>query len=115
MKNVIAITMMMFTFGTMAQKEKKVEEKVIQTSAECNECKERLETKLNYTKGIRFAELDVPSKKLTVEYKTKTISLTEIKTIISELGYDADELKANSDAYKALPECCKVGGMEHKE
>jgi len=28
----------------------------IQTSAQCGDCKERIEGKLNYTKGIKFAE-----------------------------------------------------------
>jgi mercuric ion binding protein len=38
------------TFG-----QKKVEEAVIQTSAQCGDCKERIEGKLNYTKGVVFA------------------------------------------------------------
>jgi copper chaperone CopZ len=115
MKNILAITMVLFTFASFAQKEKKVQEFVIQTSAECNECKERIENKLNYIKGIKFADLDVPSKKLTVKFQTKKISLAEIKAIVAGLGYDADEVKANTKAYEALPQCCKVAGMEHIE
>ncbi len=116
MKNVLLIAFALFTLTANAQeKPKKTQEVVIQTSAECNTCKEKIEGVLNYTSGIKFADLDVPSKKLTVKFKTKKISLAEIKEMISELGYDADEVKADEKAYETLPECCKVGGMEHME
>lgn len=105
----IACVFMLITGISWGQK--KSEQIVIQTTAECGECKERIENKLNYTAGVQFAELDVPSKKLTVKYKTKKIKREEILKIVSELGYDADEVKADKKAYEALPECCKVGGM----
>ena len=113
MKNIIALAFVMFTLSSFAQK--KIKEVVIQTSAECASCKERIESKMNYTKGIKFAELDVPTKKLTVKFKTKNFSLKEIKEMIVALGYDADEMKANPEAYEALPACCKVDGMQHME
>lgn len=92
-----------------AQKTEKV---VIKTSAECGDCKERIESKLNYTKGVSFAELDYETKELTVKFKTDKITLAEIKKIVSELGYDADELKANEVTQKKLPLCCQPGGMK---
>jgi len=88
------------------------QEVVIETSSECGACKKRIEEKLNYTAGIKFAELDVPTKELTVRFSTKKISLAEIKKIISEIGYDADEVKANPTSVKKLPACCKPGGMK---
>jgi mercuric ion binding protein len=113
MKNILVLVFALFTLTAFGQK--KVEEIVILTSAECGSCKERIEGKLNYTKGIKFADLDVPSKKLTVKYSTKKISKEEVMKIITDLGYDADDLKANAEAYEALPQCCKVNGMEHIE
>ncbi|MEZ4889171.1 MAG: cation transporter [Crocinitomicaceae bacterium] len=110
MKNLLVAFALLFIGNSFAQELKKVEEVVIQTSAECNDCKVRLEDKLNYTKGIRFADLDVPSMKLTVSYTTKKIDLATIKQIISELGYDADDVKANPAAQKALPACCQPHG-----
>ncbi len=111
MKNIIMLTFVLFTLTAFGQK--KAEKVVLQTSAECQSCKERLETKLNYTKGVRFAELDVPSKMLTVEFNSNKISIKEVKEIVVALGYDVDDLKANPEAYEALPACCKVGGMDH--
>jgi mercuric ion binding protein len=113
MKNMLVMVFALFTLTSFSQK--KIEQIIIQTSAECGSCKERLEGKLNYTKGIKFADLDIPSKKLTVKFKTNKISEEEILKIVSDLGYDADNLKANPKAYEALPQCCKVNGMEHDE
>ena len=87
-------------------------EAVIKTSAECGSCKERLENVLNYTKGVKFAELNVLDKTLNVHFNPKKITFEEIKKIISETGYDADEVKAIPDAVEKLPACCKPGGMK---
>jgi len=47
------------------EKKSKFQTVIIQTSAECGDCKERIENGLNYTKGISFAELDLETKKVT--------------------------------------------------
>ena len=111
MKTLFLGMLLLIGCTAFSQKQSKSMTVVIHTSAECDECKTRLEGKLNFTKGVKFAELDVPSKKLTVKFSPKTISLEEIKQIVSDLGYQADELKANPEAYEKLPSCCKVGGM----
>jgi len=108
MKNILIILMLFVSASVIAQSEV-----VIQTSAECGSCKERLEGKLNYTKGVKYAELDLQTMKLTVGYAPKKISVDEIREIISELGYDADDVKANPEAVKKLPVCCQPGGMKH--
>jgi len=90
----------------------KNESATIKTSAECGQCKERIENELNYTKGIIFAELDVESKNLMVKYKKDKITLDKIKQTISEIGYDADEVKAIPEKQKKLPMCCQPGGMK---
>lgn len=94
-----------FTFGQI-----KFEEATIQTSANFGYCKERMESKLNYTKGIVFAELDLESKKVTVRYKTKSISLQKIKETIANIGYSADDFKAQEEDILKLPKCCQPNG-----
>lgn len=114
MKNSLILLVLLFvsSFGFSQKPTGKTETVVIQTSAECGECKERIEGKLNYTKGVKFAELDVDSRKLTVKFKNDVISLDEIKKEISLLGYQADEVKADQDAFDKLPACCKPNGMQ---
>jgi copper chaperone CopZ len=106
---------MFFTAGfTQAQeKEQKFQTVVIQTSAECGDCKDRIEEALNYTKGVVFAELDLETKKVTVRFTTKKISLQEVKQAIATIGYDADEVKAEPKAQLSLPKCCQPNGMKN--
>lgn len=117
MKNSVLLLafLVVASFGFSQKTTAKTETVVIQTSAECGECKERIEGALNYTKGVKFAELDVDSRKLTVKYKTDVISLEAIKKQISALGYAADEVPADPVAFEKLPACCKPNGMEQKE
>jgi copper chaperone CopZ len=107
MKQLFFLGLLMLTSILSAQQEGKPVIK-IQTSAECNECKARIEEKLNYTKGISWSELDVPTKVCTVKYNAAKISKEEIQQIIVQLGYDADSLKADPTAYAGLPSCCKA-------
>jgi len=98
-------------YTTYGQKSPKTQTICIQTSAECGDCKNRIEDKLNYTKGVLFAELDLETKKATVKYKTKKLDALAIKKIIAKIGYDADEVKAKKEDVEKLPKCCQPRGM----
>jgi copper chaperone CopZ len=82
----------------------------IQTNAQCGDCKERIEGKLNYTKGIKFAELNNETKIVTVKYDPKKIDLVTIKQTIAKIGYNADEVKAAKEDVEKLPKCCQPNG-----
>ncbi len=111
MKN--ALVYIGFLFLLVSMVKPKPVQVVIKTSAECNDCKVRIEEKLNYTKGIVFSDLDFKKQELTVKFRSDKITLEQIKKLVSELGYDADEVKANPEAQKKLPTCCQPGGMGH--
>lgn len=101
----------LFISGTVkaqapADTEKKATIK-IKTSAECDMCKKRIEKEMAFIKGVKKAELDLATRVLTVTYQTKKTSPEAIKTAVSKIGYDADEMKADNKAYKKLPECCQ--------
>ncbi len=106
MKTLIII-MALFTFPVFGQ----TVTDTIRTSAECGQCKDRIESKLNYTKGVKYAELNYETKLLIVKYKPTVISKDEIYRILNELGYDADAKKADPEVVKTLPLCCQPGGM----
>ena len=111
MKSLLVVVFLMLGFTIFSQEKSKNQVIVIQTSAECGQCKERIENQLNYTKGIKYAELNLEDLKLTVKYNSSKITLEEIKTQIAKLGYDADEVKAEKEAYQKLPKCCQINGM----
>lgn len=114
MKKLIMILVLAFVaHSANSQELKKVEEIKIQTSAKCGDCKERIEGALNYLKGVQFAELNNDTKVVTVRYKTKAVSLDQIKAEIAEAGYDADDVKALDTAIEKLPMCCKPTNKAH--
>ncbi len=109
----LGLLMVLFMLGTLsshAQKPPKTKTIQIQTSAICGMCKDRIEDKLNYTKGIVFAELDLETKIVEVKFKTKYLTATQVRLIITSLGYDADDAKKNQEAYENLPGCCQKEG-----
>ena len=109
----IAFSFLALNFASAQEKQPKTIEVTLRTSAECGDCKERIENKLNYTKGVIYSELNYKTDMLTVKYKTSKITLDEIKTIVSNLGYDVDDVKANPEAQNNLPTCCQPGGHAH--
>jgi copper chaperone CopZ len=100
----------MLVFGQ--SKPQKFQTVIIQTSAECGDCEKRIEESFNYTKGVKFAELDLTTMKVTVKYNTTLLTIEQLKKQLSDLGYQADDLPANQEAYEKLPACCKAGGMK---
>jgi copper chaperone CopZ len=107
MKILLTLIAILLIGNTLFAQSKKVETVVIQTSAQCEMCKERIEVELIYTGGVKKAILNLEDKSVSVTYKTKKLSADKIRKIVSDLGYDADEVKANQEAYGNLPECCK--------
>lgn len=106
--NLIILLLFMVTGTSWGQKTQTV---VIHTSAECEQCEERLEKGLNYTKGVVFAELDLETQNVTIKYSTKKTDVASLKKVINSLGYDADDQKADAKALEELPACCKPNGM----
>ena len=104
--------LMIFGAHTFAQS-KKIETIKIKTSAMCTQCKDRIEQGMAFEKGVKDVVLDVESKVVTIKYNTKTTTSDELRKKISRLGYDADEVPANKEAYEKLPACCKKDAPKH--
>ncbi len=113
LKKLLLVFCFSIAFTADAQN-KKNEVLKIKTSAECEQCKKKIESNLIYTKGVKFCKLDVPSKIVTVTYNSEKTNPDNIRKSLTLLGYDADGLKADSLEYSKLPDCCKIGGGEHK-
>ena len=85
----------------------------LKTSAVCDMCKARLEKSLAYEKGVQSAQLDVPSKVLTVTYRPDKTTPAVLRTAVQKTGYDADDVTADTRAYDRLPDCCKKTNSTH--
>lgn len=81
----------------------------IKTSAVCEMCKEAIESDLVFEKGVKDVNLDVDSKVLTVVYNEKKTDPETIRKRVTKVGYHADDLQRDPEAYDNLPFCCKDG------
>lgn len=117
MKNSVQklLVVLLLCLGTQTISAQKSNEKaVIKTVLNCDHCKEcetcglKFRTEMLKIKGVKMYELDEKAMTFTVFYNAKKTDLQTIKTAISKLGYDADEVKADPKAYENLDGCCKV-------
>ncbi len=81
----------------------------IQTSSQCDMCKETIEKGMAFVKGVKKTSLDVESSVLTVEYNPNKTNPDEIRKAVAAIGYDADDVVAETEAYNNLNKCCKKG------
>ena len=109
MKNLIWILLALLSVTASAQTNgKKTAIAEIQTSAVCGMCEDLIVHKnLAFEKGVKYAEMDVKTGLLTVNYRKDKTSVSQLRNLISNLGYSADSVKADSLAYENLHFCCK--------
>lgn len=98
-----------FAAANSAYAQSKMDTVKIKTSAECEMCKAKIEKEVGLTKGVKKATLDLATHELTVIYNPGKTTVAKIKAVISNAGYNADEVKANNRAQKKLPACCQPG------
>lgn len=108
----VMIFLFMMGISTSAQ-QKESGKAVIKTVINCDHCKACETCGLNFKdhmlkiKGVKMYELDEEKMTITVYYNTKKTDLETIRKAISKLGYDADDVKADPEAYAKLDGCCK--------
>lgn len=111
----LLITILLFSFSGFSQqnKEKRVQTAVIKTKIYCDHCKicescgGRILKQLYNENGIKSTEVDSKSNSIKIVYDTKKVNLEKIKVLISQLGFNADEIPADPNAVAKLDECCQ--------
>jgi mercuric ion binding protein len=117
-KFLLTFLLLGFATVTFAQK-KELKTVVIKTpTVQCESCKKRIENYMSHEEGITKVNVDFKKKTTTVSYLGDRTNPENIKALIANVGYDADDVTAEPDAYKRLPTCCKKpedgGGGEKK-
>jgi periplasmic mercuric ion binding protein len=95
------------SFVSLAQQKKPLTVKIQTPTAQCEECKIRIEEYLKYEEGVTKVVVNPRSKYTMVTYFADRTNIENIKAAIANVGYDADDVTANEDAYKKLPKTCK--------
>jgi cation transport ATPase len=109
MKNSFLVLLVAAATNASAQHQK-IDTVFIKTSAQCGDCKDRIESTLNYQKGVKYAELNLETKVVMCVFKPKKNNVNSLRVALSKVGYDADEVKAIPSAVLQLPKCCQPGG-----
>jgi copper chaperone CopZ len=91
----------------LAQQKKPVTVKIQTPTAQCEECKLRIEEYLKVEEGVTKVVVYPRSRYTMVTYLTDRTNIENIKAAIANIGYDADDVTANEDSYKKLPKTCK--------
>lgn len=113
-KNLFAFLTILFVSFNLNAQTKESGKAEVKVSIECDHCKACETCGLNFKanmlkiKGVKMYELNEEKKTITVYYNTKKTDLATIKTAISKLGFDADDVKADPESYAKLDGCCKV-------
>lgn len=95
--------------------QKATQKVVIKTpTVQCEMCKNKIEKYLAREPGISAVNVDFKKKTTTVTYLTDRNNIEQIKTAIANVGYDADDVTAEEDAYKKLPKCCKKPAVKNE-
>lgn len=114
-KTVFALLASLASFAAFAQTKAVQVAKISVPTVQCEMCKSRIEEYLKRIDGVTSVNVAVKKKEVTVKYLTDRTNEEMLKASIANAGYDAAEIKANPDAYKMLPKCCKKpedgGGM----
>lgn len=112
-RSVLLVFFAMMSVVSFAQEGKRNQKAEVKTTFYCDHCKEcetcgqNFQENLLKVKGVRMFEIDQEANTITVYFDSKKTNIGTIRTAISNLGFDADDVKANPDAYEKLDDCCK--------
>jgi periplasmic mercuric ion binding protein len=105
--SLLFLTLIGLTTATMAQQKAQLTAVIKTPTVQCQQCKDRIEKYMSHEEGIVKLTVDYKKKITTVTYLTDRTNIENIKAMIANVGYDADDVTAEPDAYKRLPTCCK--------
>jgi periplasmic mercuric ion binding protein len=75
---------------------------------QCSICKKNIEKAVNKVPGTIDVKVDRDEKVAHVNYDKSKTDLSRIEKAITMAGYDANDKKADPDAYQKLDDCCKL-------
>jgi len=75
---------------------------------QCSICKKNIEKAVNKVPGTIDVKVDKDKKVAHINYDKSKTDLSKIENAITMAGYDANDKKADKDAYNNLDDCCKL-------
>lgn len=114
MKNFFLIFLGFAAFSnTVSAQQKAVQKAVIKTPGiQAEVCKTGVENFLVHEYGVSSVKADYKRHTVTVVWYTDRTNIENIKTALANMGYDADDIKAEPDATKKLPPACRYSVVD---
>ena len=78
------------------------------SSMQCSTCKKNIETAVKKLDGIESINVVVKEKTAHINYDKSKVDQAKIENAITAAGYDANDKKADPEAYNELDDCCKL-------
>lgn len=77
-------------------------------SMQCMMCSISVEEAVAGLEGVSKVEIDLKGKSGKVTYKASLVDIAAIEKAVTSIGYNANDKKADPEAYAKLDMCCKV-------
>ena len=108
MKVKFLITLFLFIgFSSFAQ-QKAIQKAVISTPGVRSEaCKTYIDSRLVHEYGISSVKADYKKHTVAIAWFTDRTNIENVKTALANMGYDADDVSAEPEAYKRLSTDCQ--------
>ena len=106
-KAIVVIIAVLSFYWVPAQTKASLSAKIKTPTVGCESCKSRIESYLKRYDGVTYVLVNWHRKETMVKYLTDRINIEEIKTAISNVGYEADDILETPDSYQRLPKTCK--------
>ena len=74
----------------------------------CGMCVQTVEEVITGVEGVKMVKVDLEAKIVSIEYNPTKTTFKNLETAIIEAGYDANDKKADKEAFDNLPECCQI-------
>jgi periplasmic mercuric ion binding protein len=93
-KIMLLLTVTLLAASTsLAQKPSNREEVKVQTNLDCEMCKKKIEDYMAFEKGVTAIKADVPSKVVTIEYRSNRTDEDKLVAALKKLGYEAEVIE----------------------
>ena len=106
-KKIASFTIVLLFIGFVSLSAQTAKTEKFKVYGNCDMCKERIEKAATSVNGVTKANWDDKTKLLALTYDPDKTSTQKVQVAIAKVGHDTEGEKADGNAYKALPECCK--------
>lgn len=109
------ISLLLFCVTSMAQQKTSGKAIISTPGMYTEECKAKIEQSLFKQYGIVDFKADLKKKNVTVTWLTDRTDIEQIKTMIANVGFNADDVTAEKSAFKRLSPVCKTPPVQVKK